>query len=287
MKTSPMNRRRKIFRPSKSIMLAITVVLSLVFMLPAVWMFFGSFRPANQILSSLNPLSWNSLFPSEYSMNNYITLLFERGFARNLLNSAIVCIGSVALGLVLSLMAAYALAVLKFPGRNLLFAIVIVGFMVPFEAVAIPLSSLFTDWGLANTFLGLILPGIGNGLAIFNLRQFFLGIPVSYREAAKIDGASEIRILFQIYAPISVPALINTGLLIFLAQWSSYLWPLFMVNTSDMQVAAVSLASTFGERGVDYGQNFAGALMLALVPAILMLVFQRYFAAGSSSSGEK
>lgn len=268
-------------------MLAITVVLSLVFMLPAVWMFFGSFRPANQILSSLNPLSWNSLFPSEYSMNNYITLLFERGFARNLLNSAIVCIGSVALGLVLSLMAAYALAVLKFPGRNLLFAIVIVGFMVPFEAVAIPLSSLFTDWGLANTFLGLILPGIGNGLAIFNLRQFFLGIPVSYREAAKIDGASEIRILFQIYAPISVPALINTGLLIFLAQWSSYLWPLLMVNTSDMQVAAVSLASTFGERGVDYGQNFAGALMLALVPAILMLVFQRYFAAGSSSSGEK
>lgn len=287
MKTSPMNRRRKIFRPSKSIMLAITVVLSLVFMLPAVWMFFGSFRPANQILSSLNPLSWNSLFPSEYSMNNYITLPFERGFARNLLNSAIVCIGSVALGLVLSLMAAYALAVLKFPGRNLLFAIVIVGFMVPFEAVAIPLSSLFTDWGLANTFLGLILPGIGNGLAIFNLRQFFLGIPVSYREAAKIDGASEIRILFQIYAPISVPALINTGLLIFLAQWSSYLWPLLMVNTSDMQVAAVSLASTFGERGVDYGQNFAGALMLALVPAILMLVFQRYFAAGSSSSGEK
>lgn len=287
MKTSPMNRRRKIFRPSRSIMLAITVVLSLVFMLPAVWMFFGSFRPANQILSSLNPLSWNSLFPSEYSMNNYITLLFERGFARNLLNSAIVRIGSVALGLVLSLMAAYALAVLKFPGRNLLFAIVIVGFMVPFEAVAIPLSSLFTDWGLANTFLGLILPGIGNGLAIFNLRQFFLGIPVSYREAAKIDGASEIRILFQIYAPISVPALINTGLLIFLAQWSSYLWPLLMVNTSDMQVAAVSLASTFGERGVDYGQNFAGALMLALVPAILMLVFQRYFAAGSSSSGEK
>lgn len=287
MKTSPMNRRRKIFRPSRSIMLAITVVLSLVFMLPAVWMFFGSFRPANQILSSLNPLSWNSLFPSEYSMNNYITLLFERGFARNLLNSAIVCIGSVALGLVLSLMAAYALAVLKFPGRNLLFAIVIVGFMVPFEAVAIPLSSLFTDWGLANTFLGLILPGIGNGLAIFNLRQFFLGIPVSYREAAKIDGASEIRILFQIYAPISVPALINTGLLIFLAQWSSYLWPLLMVNTSDMQVAAVSLASTFGERGVDYGQNFAGALMFALVPAILMLVFQRYFAAGSSSSGEK
>lgn len=287
MKTSPMNRRRKIFRPSRSIMLAITVVLSLVFMLPAVWMFFGSFRPANQILSSLSPLSWNSLFPSEYSLNNYITLLFERGFARNLLNSAIVCIGSVALGLVLSLMAAYALAVLKFPGRNLLFAIVIVGFMVPFEAVAIPLSSLFTDWGLANTFLGLILPGIGNGLAIFNLRQFFLGIPVSYREAAKIDGASEIRILFQIYAPISVPALINTGLLIFLAQWSSYLWPLLMVNTSDMQVAAVSLASTFGERGVDYGQNFAGALMLALVPAILMLVFQRYFAAGSSSSGEK
>ncbi|MCI1788372.1 MAG: carbohydrate ABC transporter permease [Actinomyces sp.] len=285
---APVSRSGRRTSPVRTALLLLAaVVLCAVFILPALWMLLGSFRPSAQILSSLSPLSWHSLFPESFSWDNYSSLLLGRGFGRSLVNSAIVCLASVAIGLIMSLMAAYALAVLEFRGRGIAFAFVIVGFMVPFEAVAIPLSDLFTQWGLANTYLGLILPGIGNGLAIFNLRQFFLGIPKSYREAAMLDGASEPRILLGIYAPISVPALINTSLLIFLGQWSSYLWPLLLVSKTDMQVAPVALANTFGEHGVDYGQNFAGAILLSLVPAMMMLILQRFFASGASSSGEK
>lgn len=268
----------------------LTVLAGLVaalFILPAVWMLMGSLRPSAEVLTSLIPLSWRSLFPDNPQVDNYIALLSDRGFARNLMNSALVCLGSVILGVLMSMMAAYALAVLRFRGRALVFAFVVVGFMLPFEAVAILLSDLFTRWGLANTMVGLILPGIGNGLAIFNARQFFRGVPRSYREAAMIDGASEPTILFRIYMPISGPTVVNTALLIFLGQWSSYLWPLLMVTRREMQVASVALANTAGEHGIDYGQNFAGAVMLSLVPALMMLVLQRFLSSGSSGSGEK
>jgi multiple sugar transport system permease protein/putative chitobiose transport system permease protein len=135
--------------------------------------------------------------------------------------------------------------------------------------------------------VGLVLPAIGNGLAIFNLRQYFLSLPNSLREAARIDGASEIRILWSIYVPNSGSALTNSGLLIFLGQWTSYLWPLLVINEQDLQVAPVALAKTFGEYSTDFGQNFAGAVMLALVPALLMFAMQRFFGGLAMSSGEK
>jgi multiple sugar transport system permease protein/putative chitobiose transport system permease protein len=158
---------------------------------------------------------------------------------------------------------------------------------VPFEAIAIPLAQQFQNWGLANTLVGLVLPGIGNGLAIFNLRQYFLGIPTSYREAAMLDGASEPRVLFSLYLRMSGPALTNSALLIFLGQWTAYLWPLLVVSDSSVQVAPVALASTFGEHGANYSENFAGAVLLSLVPAISMFVLQRFFGRLSIGSGEK
>jgi multiple sugar transport system permease protein/putative chitobiose transport system permease protein len=159
--------------------------------------------------------------------------------------------------------------------------------MVPFEAIAIPLSQLFNTWSLGNTLVGLILPGIGNGLAIFNLRQYFMGIPSSYREAAMIDGASEPRILFAIYTRMSGPALTNSALLIFLGQWTAYLWPLLIVTDNRLQLAPVALAGTFGEHSADYGANFAGAVLLSLIPAISIFALQRSFGRLSIGSGEK
>jgi multiple sugar transport system permease protein/putative chitobiose transport system permease protein len=204
-----------------------------------------------------------------------------------LFNSAIVALATVALGLIVSVTAAYALAVLNFPGRGFAFAFVVIAFMVPFEAIAIPLASQFTDWHLNNTLIALVLPGIGNGLAIFNLRQFFLGVPSSLREAAKIDGASEPRILYSIYLPISGSAVTNSALLIFLGQWVAYLWPLLVVSDPRLQLAPIALAQTFSEHAANFGENFAGSIMLALVPAVLMFLLQRSFGGLSISSGEK
>lgn len=266
---------------------AVAVVLGLAFVLPAVWILLGSFRPNLEILTTMSPLTWQTIVPSELTLENYQRLLFDSGFARALVNSFLVCLVSVLVGLLMSAMAAYALAVYRFPARNVIFAVIVISFMIPFEAIAIPLAQQFTDWGLGNTYIGLILPGIGNGLAIFNLRQYFLGIPASYREAAMLDGASEPRILFSLYLRLSGPALTNSALLIFLGQWTAYLWPLLIVSDNDLQLAPVALAGTFGEHAADYGQNFAGTILLALVPAISMFVLQRFFGRLSIGSGEK
>ena len=264
----------------------IAVLLATVFILPALWILGGSLRPSGEIFGSISPLSWRTLIPSSVSLDNYISLL-SGGFATALANSFVASILAVAVGLALSALASYALAVLSFRGRSAVFAFVVVSFMVPFEAIAIPLSQQFGDWGLTNTVVGLVLPAIGNGLAIFNLRQYFLSLPDSLREAARIDGASEIRILWSIYVPNSGSALTNSGLLIFLGQWTSYLWPLLVINEQDRQVAPVALAKTFGEYSTDFGQNFAGAVMLALVPALLMFAMQRFFGGIAMSRGEK
>lgn len=266
---------------------ALAGVVGVLFFLPALWIFVGSFRPTIDILDSLSPLTWELIIPTQVTIDNYVTLLLEEGFATALLNSLVVCVASVAVGLAVSVMAAYALSVFHFRGRELVFAIVVISFMVPFEAIAIPLSQLFNSWSLGNTLVGLILPGIGNGLAIFNLRQYFLGIPSSYREAAMIDGASEPRVLFAIYTRMSGPALTNSALLIFLGQWTAYLWPLLIVTDDRLQQAPVALAGTFGEHTADYGANFAGAVLLSLIPAISIFVLQRSFGRLSIGSGEK
>jgi putative chitobiose transport system permease protein len=279
--------RRRRFTPGRLLLTVVAVVLALAFALPAVWIFIGSIRPNQDLINSMSPASWSLLFPSELTFSNYVSLIVDGGFGQALLNSAIVCIASVVFGLAVSALAAYPLAVYRFRGRNLIFAVIVVSFMVPFEAIAIPLSQQFTDWGLANTLTGLVLPGIGNGLAIFNLRQYFLGIPASYREAARIDGASEPRILFSLYLRMSGPALTNSALLIFLGQWAAYLWPLLVITDSSKQVAPVALALTFGEHGANYAENFAGAVVLSLVPAITIFALQRFFGRLSIGSGEK
>lgn len=274
-------------RTSTAVLTAVAAVVGCAFVVPALWILVGSFRPNLDILGNLSPLTWRLVVPSRLTLSNYTGLLGSDGFATALANSLVVCLASVALGLVISAMAAYALSVFEFPGREVVFAVVVISFMVPFEAIAIPLSQLFTSWGLGNTLTGLILPGLGNGLAVFNLRQYFLGIPRSYREAAMIDGASEPRVLASVFVPMSGPALTNSALLIFLGQWTAYLWPLLMVSDRTKQLAPVALAATFGEHSADYGENFAGAVLLSLVPAVSIFVLQRFFGRLSVASGEK
>ena len=271
----------------RSVVLTIVaVVVAALFILPALWLLTGSVRPSTEIFSTLSPVSWRTLVPSEVSLENYVTLL-TGPFGRAMLVSFAVCFLTVAIGLVVSALAAYALSALRFRGRGAVFAFVVISFMVPFEAIAIPLSQLFSGWGLTNTLLGLVLPGIGNGLAIFNLRQHFLSVPTSYREAATVDGASEPRVLWSVYLPLGGSALANSALLIFLGQWSAYLWPLLVVSDSSLQVAPVALSRTFGEHTFDFGQNFAGAIVLSVVPALMMFVLQRFFGGLEIASGEK
>ncbi|WP_197679917.1 carbohydrate ABC transporter permease [Microlunatus soli] len=266
---------------------ALAVLVAIGFLLPVIWMLFGSLRPGNEVIEQIRPLGWHTLFPTEWTLDNYLQLFESLQFGRNLINSLLVAFVSVVVGLALSAPAAYALSVFRFPGRELIFAVLVVGFMIPFEAIAIPLAQIFTGLHLNNTYLGLILPGIGNGMAVFNMRQSFLGVPSSLREAAILDGAGDFRIMSRIYLPLNVTSLINSGLLIFLAQWSSYLWPLLVISDEAKQVAPIAISKTYTSTDFNFGQLFGGTLLLSLVPAILLLLLQRFFARSIATSGEK
>jgi multiple sugar transport system permease protein/putative chitobiose transport system permease protein len=262
-------------------------IVAMVFTLPTFWMVTSSFRPESEIFSSLSPLSIFSVIPKIFSLESFTQLFGAREFTRPLLNSLFIAIATTFLGLLFCAPAAFALAVMRFPARNAIFVLLFISFSVPFDLVAVPLSSLVRNWGLADTYFALIVPGLGNGFAILLLRQFFLGIPPQLKEAARVDGAGWTRILFEIYLPLARPALVAAGVTIFISQWQAYLWPLLVSSRTDMQVGSVALAAMQSGSLIvtSFGVIFAGATVLAIVPALVMLVFQRTFTASIASGG--
>lgn len=276
--------KREILSGRRSLWIAVPVAC--LAMAPLLWALISSLRPGDEIFRHLSPLTWNTIIPSSVSLDNYAAVL-GGSFAPSLVNSIVVAFFSVTLGLLVASLAGYALAVLNFPGRSLVFGFMVISFLVPFEAIAIPLASTFRDFGLQNTYAGLILPAIGNGLSIFLLRQFFMNIPVSLSEAARMDGLSWFGIFWRIYLPLSKAPLVGAGLILFVFQWQSFLWPLLIAPSPDVRVAPVAIADFAQESGVDFGQMFAAAILTAAVPLLLLLVFQRQFSASLASSGSK
>lgn len=264
----------------------LAILIAIMFLLPFLWMVVSSIRPSEEIFDSLSPLSIHVLVPNELTLSSYADLA-QGPLGRSVINSLIITVGALVPGLVISAMAAFAFSVMPLPFRNVLFMIVAITFMIPFDTIAIPLSAQFRDWNLQNTYMGLILPGLANGLAVFVLRQFFLGIPFELSEAARIDGASWWRIFWRIYIPLSKPALIGAGLMFFLGQWQAYLWPLLISTDPDLQVAPVALAQYLGQFEFNFGAMFAGATLVSLLPAVLLLLFQPYFTQSISSEGIK
>lgn len=264
---------------------SVGILVALCFAAPAIWMLTSSLRPNAEIFAYLSPLTIWSIVPRTGTLANIVGL-FQTGFARALLNSLVVTAITTSLGLVMAVMAGFALAVMTFPGKNLLFAFFVIGFSVPLDAVAVPLSAQVRALGMSNTYFGLALAGLGNGLAIYLLRQFFAAIPEALREAARIDGASWPRIAFSLYLPLAKAPVTAAGLTLFVFQWQAFLWPLLVASDPRMQVGPVALASLVSLAGVvDFSQMFAGAVVLSIVPAALMLWLQRYFVQSIAGSG--
>ena len=283
-------RRDRPNEPAKLVRFALLTPLALLvaatFALPIVWTLGSALRPSVEIFRYLSPLTLRAIVPAALSLENFAALL-AGPFPRAVLNLLIVAGVTVAAGLLVCAMAAFGLSVPRFRLRDALFAVVVVSFLVPFDAIAIPLSELFRTWGLANSYAGLILPGIGNGLAIFLLRQFFLGIPSELREAAVVDGAGWWAIFWGIYLRLSAPALVAAGLILFVFQWQAYLWPLLVVSDPALDVAPVALAKLLGQFDFDFGQVFAGAAIIAAIPVVILLPLQRFFTQSLARSGIK
>jgi putative chitobiose transport system permease protein len=268
------------------VLTAAAAISALAVFLPLWWVFASSLRPGNTFVEYVTPLSWLAFIPVGGDLTNYQGLL-SGVFITGLLNSFLVAGLTIVFGLAIAVLAAYALATMDFPGRRAVFTGIVLVAMIPFDAIAIPLVSLFQDWGLNDSYAGLILPALANGFAIFVLRQFFMAIPGELMDAAEVDGLGRFGTLWRIVLPLSKPALIGAGMMLFLSQWQAYLWPLLIGTSPERQLAPIALANLSTQFTVDLGQILAGSFVLSIIPMILLLLFQRQYTESLSTTGLK
>lgn len=251
--------------------------------LPFVWMVLGSFKTNGEILRNLT--TW---LPEEPTLENYSRWLTELNFGQFFANSLIVAVFVVVGNLVFCSMVGYALAKLVFPGKRVLFSAVMIMLMVPGVVTFVPLFVQVANMGLINTYPALILPFLTGPLGVFLMRQFILGIPDSLLEAARIDGASELRIFAQVVMPLCGPPLATLGILTFLGSWNNFLWPLVAAQSQSLYTLPVALALfSTGQNSTQYGTLLAGAVLIITPILLLFISLQRYFVQGINMSGIK
>jgi multiple sugar transport system permease protein len=254
---------------------------------PLLWALASSLRPRDEIFRYLMPFSVKALYPTTLTLEAYRTIFFEKGFGRAVLNTGFVALATVAGGLVVAALAGFAFARLEFPGKRPLFMLTVVTFLVPFEAMAIPLYDLIQRFGWVDTYAGLIVPGVANGIAIFLFRQAFAEIPNDLVDAARLDGASWLGILFHIFLPLTKPVIVGASLLLFLFQWESFLWPLIAVRDERYKVVQVALSDFQLQFQTLWEQLFAASIVAAVIPLLLLLPFQRFYVRSVIGSGLK
>jgi ABC-type glycerol-3-phosphate transport system permease component len=265
-------------------MQAFLISVGIIIALPIVIAVLTSFKEPQQVIT-YPP----EFFPEIWTLDNYRTAFSANPFARFLINSLIQSALITAGQVLLSVLAAYALATMDFPGRTLIFFVIIGSLMIPFELTFIPNFQLVTQVGWANSYQGLAVPFLASAFGVFLLRQFFLGIPRDLHDAALIDGAGHWRYLWTVVVPLSKGAIGAFAIFAFLSAWNQYLWPLIMTDTVDMRTIQIGIRffMTNIERGSDWGAVMAGAVIALLPTLIAFLVAQKQLVKGIAMTGLK
>jgi multiple sugar transport system permease protein len=250
---------------------------------PFLWMVLGSLKSQAEFL-----VSTPTFLPKAATTDNYDRLFSQLDFPRFFFNSSVVAL-IVTLGNVLFCpMLGYALAKLQWRGKRLIMGLVLATLMVPAGITLIPNFVLMRNLGLVNTYPGLILPFLVGPFGVFLTRQFMYGIPDELLEAARIDGANEWRIFWQVVLPITVPVLATLGILTFLGSWNSFLYPLVMAQEPNMYTLPVALATfATGQYQADHGMLMAGSVVLVLPVLLIFILFQRWITEGIATTGLK
>lgn len=268
---------------SRWLLVVVVTVLTLIMLLPVLVIVFTAFKPTAEV-NAFPP----TLVPSSWTFANFSRIFTDLPFARLLLNSFVFAGGVTAFALLFDSLAAYALARLDFRGNRLLLTAIVASLMIPFQATLIPVYQLVAHLGLVNTFPGMIAPRAADAFGIFFLRQFFISLPRDLDNAARIDGASELRIFRSIVLPNAVPALMTLAIFTFVNNWNDLLWPLVFTTTPDMGTITSGLTLLTGPSGiVPYGTMMAGSLIAVLPLAILFLLMQRRFIESVATTGLK
>jgi multiple sugar transport system permease protein len=257
-----------------------------IFLFPFYYMVIGS-------LQETPDTSIKGAFPAQgLTLHNYADINSRVNLARSLVNSGIFTIGVLLTTVVFGVLAGYALARLHFRGRGTLFAVMLLVQIVPFQLLIIPIYVLIVrSYGLADSYMGMILPFAINSAAVFIFRQFFLQLPDDLFAAAALDGASELRILWSVALPLVRPAMLTVVLITFIGPWNEFLWPFLVTKDQSLQPLAVTLAnyiSNIAARATNpAGAALAGAVVLAAPAVALFIVFQKRFTGSELSSGVK
>lgn len=262
------------------VVLAVGMVLMIA---PFVWMLLGSVKSENEIRQV--PPTW---LPEQVTLENFAELFERLDFPTFFFNSLLVAVAVTLGNLVFASMVGYALAKLDFPGRRVIFALVVGTLMVPGMAVFIPQFVLVANMGLVNTYPGLILPFLVQPFGIFLMRQFIGGLPNELIEAARIDGAGELRIFARVILPLCGPALATLAIITFLGSWNNFLWPLVVAQSEDKYTLPVALALyAVGQNRTSFGLLLAGAVVVAIPMIVLFLALQKHFTQGIATTGIK
>lgn len=263
------------------------VLLLLVTLVPVVWGFSLAFR-SNQEIVTMQGIDQYTFIPKSPTLQNFTRLFELVNVPRVFLLTVFVSVTVTALNLILNSMAAYAFARIQFPGRDIIFILILATLAIPVEILIIPLYRQIYQMGMMNTLTSLIIPFGANAFGIFFMRQFFLGIPKEIEEAACIDGCTRVRIFGKLMLPLSKAALITLGLQIFLQQWDSFLVPVTFISSESKMLLQVAINYIYsGLYFNDFGVLYAG-MLIATIPIIFIFLFlQKYYVAGITSTGIK
>jgi multiple sugar transport system permease protein len=255
----------------------------IVMVLPFVWMVLSSLKPDAEV-TAVPPTWW----PREVTMENYTTLFTRLDFPRYFLNSVLVAVAVTAGNVVFCSMLGYALAKLEFAGKRLMFGLVLTTLMIPGVVTFVPLFVLITNIGLTDTLPGIFLPFLAGPFGVFLMRQFIGGLPDELIQAARVDGAGELRIFSSVVMPMCGPAAATLGILTFLTSWNNFLWPLVVAQNEERYTLPVALALySVGQNATRYGLLLAGAVVVVIPVIAIFLVLQRHIMQGIAMTGIK
>ena len=255
-----------------------------VMMLPFAWMILSSLMSAREVMA--RPITW---FPSALRFGNYSALADAIPLGRMYLNSTVVTVAATLGILLTSSLAGYGFAKFRFPGRDLLFVLVLATLMIPFFVVLIPVFYIVSKLGWVDTYPGLIVPNLVTAFGIFLMRQYMLSLPDELLDAARVDGESEFGIYWRHVLPLSTPALGALGILAFVFHWNNFLWPLVVARSEEMWTIPVGLNSlrVYASSPELINLQMAGAALAILPVVLVFLLLQRYFIQGIALTGMK
>lgn len=290
---------KTIKKPQKKIDIGTHLIIIfglLITLFPFIWLISTSLTPTSEVFA------WPpKLIPSKIIFSNYIEAIKRVNFFQCLKNSLIVSCSTTILALIFNTMAGYALAKLHFPGRNIIFAVILATLMIPPQVTVIPLFLMFRGFplaggnnllgqggsGIINTYFALILPGMASSFGVYMMREFFRMLPDQLLDAARMDGASEFGILTKIFLPLARPPLVAVGIFTFSYSWNDFFWPLIMTSTPNMYTLTLGISMMKTQYFTEWNLLMAATALTIIPVLILYAIFQRNFIQGMAMSGIK